>query len=405
MKVIIRDAQTLLAISPKQLTGYLRSLGWQEVEKISDKASVWAVDKGVGKNYEVLVPLNTGLGDYAARIADVLTTLEVFNEQTQLQIVSDINNFSVDVVRVRAPDADNGTIPFKGGIEMFVHSYGMLLAAASSAVVARPVYFSNKSIEALNYLEHVRLGQTEKGSFVLTLLSPVPSNGNLSDAKNQDGENTTEPFERRVTRVLAESLQSVNAVSSSVIAGSNYNSFKKVVENGVSSNLCEALVGIVRSVEGSSVDISFSWSSNYIAPKNVSSRITVPRNIVPVLEQAADLLKRDAEPDDSEIQGYVVKLARPQPKARGGEIVISGIAEGVARQARVKLSHEDYQRAVTAHEKYESVVCFGQLIRQGNAYQLKNPHGFAITEFFDAGAKSVSAKKSAKTEGPQNLLF
>ena len=49
----------------------------------------------------------------------------------------------------------------------------MLLSAACSLSNPQPLYRAGANKEAREYLKQVRMGQTEQGSFVITLLSPV----------------------------------------------------------------------------------------------------------------------------------------------------------------------------------------------------------------------------------------
>ena len=49
----------------------------------------------------------------------------------------------------------------------------MVLAAACSLREPRPVYGARNDREANEFMRRVRLGQTEVGSFVVTILSPV----------------------------------------------------------------------------------------------------------------------------------------------------------------------------------------------------------------------------------------
>ena len=48
----------------------------------------------------------------------------------------------------------------------------MLLAAACAARNPQPFYRAGSNKEAMDYMRRVKLGQTEHGSFVVTLLCP-----------------------------------------------------------------------------------------------------------------------------------------------------------------------------------------------------------------------------------------
>src|SRR5438034_1338067 len=83
--------------------------------------------------------------------------------------------------------------PLEDGAQFFENAKDLILAAACAADTPRSYYPTRKPAKAMEYLRKTRLGQTETGSFVLTILSRVPpslsaSNGVLFEIE--------EPFER-----------------------------------------------------------------------------------------------------------------------------------------------------------------------------------------------------------------
>ena len=92
MKVTVRDSQILSTIEPNVLEAHLRAQGWYEQGRIYDNAgAIWRrKNESADEEFEILLPLKTSLGDYAARISDALKTLEVVEERSQLDILSDL---------------------------------------------------------------------------------------------------------------------------------------------------------------------------------------------------------------------------------------------------------------------------------------------------------------------------
>jgi hypothetical protein len=86
MEVHIRDAEALASITPQAVTTYLHAHGWKQVRVLGDKGALWT-DAG---GYEALVPLRTNLGDYAARISDILVVLERVEGRSQLLLLADL---------------------------------------------------------------------------------------------------------------------------------------------------------------------------------------------------------------------------------------------------------------------------------------------------------------------------
>ncbi|MBW4511065.1 MAG: hypothetical protein KME64_31795 [Scytonematopsis contorta HA4267-MV1] len=94
MKVTIRDSQVLRNVRPEELQGHLQKTGWHETGRIyNDAGAVWRLKKN-SKNssveYEILLPLQQSLVDYAARISDAIKTLEEVENRSQIDILSEL---------------------------------------------------------------------------------------------------------------------------------------------------------------------------------------------------------------------------------------------------------------------------------------------------------------------------
>lgn len=94
MKVTVRDSEILKTIEPGVLASHLRTQGWYEKARIYDNdGAVWRLKNNLGDEEEILFPLNQNLGDYVARISDVLKTLERVENRSQLEILSNLITF------------------------------------------------------------------------------------------------------------------------------------------------------------------------------------------------------------------------------------------------------------------------------------------------------------------------
>ena len=82
---------------------------------------------------------------------------------------------------------------------------------------------------AKDYVDHVRLGQTERGSFILTILSP-----HAYDPPEEHPSMFDAPFGRRVSERLGVALQAVDvAITASVSEG--VKAFEQATAAGVSA--------------------------------------------------------------------------------------------------------------------------------------------------------------------------
>ena len=139
MKASIRDRHVLESVRPLEMAAYLRSMGWRERETIPERVQIWESPDQSADRYEVQLPRRQQFLDYAAHIADLLATLEVYTDKPQLQLLNDLSFSHADVVRIRAisPATEEGTISLLGAATMVQKSLDLMLAAASSTALPR----------------------------------------------------------------------------------------------------------------------------------------------------------------------------------------------------------------------------------------------------------------------------
>jgi hypothetical protein len=340
---------------------------------------VWVRRDGAGEEYEVSIPLVPTFRDFALRMGDVLHVLEVVEERSQLEILRDLFITSADVIRVRLTDHElaDGTVPIEDGAQFFAKAKDMMLAAACSAAGPRAYFPSRKPHRATEYLRRTRLGQTEQGSFVLTIISHVPPS---LAGKNGELFEPEEPFERRVTQTLAHALGAVRRAAEDAASTGQVASFVDAVSQGVSANLCDAIVGLGRCSEvDRNLALDFSWARSRPVPPAVfeSNSIFFPADALPVIEEAGHHLKEASPQEEFEAIGPVVRLERAEGAATG-KVTIHCFIDGQPRKVALELSDPDYHLAVTAHDHGQTVRCGGVLVREGRSLRLNNPFEFRL---------------------------
>ena len=251
MKVSIRDADALRAVSPAALSAYARAAGWSPQERYRVHSDVYVGEA----RPEIIVPRTERLGDYASVVAALIETFAQVAGQDELTVYRSLVIADRDVVRVRAAESDDGSVTLNQGADLIGGARDMLLSAACSLRDPRPVYRAGANREAADLLQRVRLGQTDQGSFVVTLLTPVVPPPMPSLFPDQGDLNA--PIERRMTRRLVEALSAARGAVERTAAGEE-GAFGELVASGVSANLCEALVRIIEPFP--TLDVGVSWA-------------------------------------------------------------------------------------------------------------------------------------------------
>lgn len=371
MKAVITDTQALRALKPLEVAAYLRARGWQRAHDDA-LAIVWT-----SHDADVRLPSDERFADYPLRMSELLTAVARSEGRSELEVLQDMFAVQADLVRVRAIGlgAAAGTLPLDQGVAFVERSRDMVLAAACASINKRPFFARRKPQRAMDYLRSVRLGQTEHGSYVLTLLSPVPPQLTPAQGTLLPTE-PVEPYERVVMRTLVDGLQALSgAVRQAAIAG-NMAPFTAAVERGVSANLCDAVAGLSRVTEGQ-IAVDVAWSLSRPVAGEPPQRIQISRDAVPILDEASRLLQESAPIEDFELEGMVTRLHRGTDAA-DGDVTIMAFVEGQPKSVVATLAAENYRRASTAHGDRLPVKLVGELVREGRGFRLANPRRFEV---------------------------
>lgn len=379
MRATVEDEATLQALKPLDVASYLRSTIWQEKSHVTDYSSTW-VPLGDGEEFEILLPLRTDFADYAARMADILRILATAERRSQLDVLSDLFAVSTDVVKVRSllPSAEDGTLPLHEGVDLLENASNLLIFAACAVEQPRRVYSNRQSRAVTEYIQSLRLGQTERGSYVLAIASPVQPRLTASErGVLYEDYPEPDPFPRKATLGLAWSLIAMHEAAEISAATGTMTPFEDAVSKGVSANLCEATVKLAGQTKRGEVEINFAWSLRRPPDNNVPRRIRFTSDTISYIEEASQWFRRSGALYDAEVKGVVIIL-KDDPNDSAERTVILGYVDGRPRRISVELSDNSRNIAIEAYTAHSPVRCFGTLVRESNRYILREVHDFML---------------------------
>lgn len=355
-------------LTPSNVSAYLAANGWRHEQArnadVAVTSSTWTKDGDL----EVSLPLRPDYLDYRRRMAEVIDTLRRAEERPKTEILADVSTSGFDVMRVRvaSAEASEGTLPFDEAAQIVGRARDMMLAAACSTVQPRIYYPSRKPREANEYLRRLRFGQTERGSFVFSILSPVAPR--LSSGQMQLV--VDEPFDRRVVEKLLSGISGVRDAAALAATNNDVSSFEQAAERGVSANLCEALAGLTGYEElEHDVEIGFSWA---LTRPRANETQLLTRAYASIIREAAAVLKAKAPEEDFLAAGSVITLNRAEG-AQIGQVVMTVLLDGQARKVAFELESDDYRLAYEAHGEREPISVVGTLVKEGRLYRLREP--------------------------------
>ena len=363
MRVSIHDRDALLAVSPPALSAYACSAGWRQHEQYRVHSDIY-----IGEELpEIIVPRTERLGDYASVVASLIEMFAKVAEQDELTMYRSLVAADRDVVRVRVGESTGASVTLNQGVDLIGGVRDMLLAAACSLGKPKPVYRAGANRDAADLLKGVRLGQTDQGSFVVTLLTPVvppPMPTLFPDPGDQNA-----PIARRLTLRLMEALTAARQAVARTTAG-DAGAFAEALESGVSANLCEALVQVIEPFPTLDVNVLWARTRPVAAPRPV---VRFGRADAPLLREAARLLREQTPRPDVRLCGHVQLLTRKEAEGDGTIRLTTSSIDGQRRSVKAVLERQDYERAVQAHKEQVPVVLAGDLERMGQRWRLLSP--------------------------------
>ena len=377
MNLETTDIALAESVTPRGVHTYLAANGWMKRGPYhGNTGDVYCLRED--EREAVLVPASAKFADYVTRLMQLVETLGRVENRRQSTVLTDLSLAEMDLIRVRLHRTfDDSSIPLSAGVNLLDDSRKLLLAAACSASRPQRLFRAGRNQKAAAYIEHVRLGQTEPGSFVVNMLAPVtPSLTKSASAQLP----LLEPFERQVARMLVSGLRASREATELVNRGGDIRAFEERVGKGVSANLCQASANLINT--GGGLDVSVSWALTRQPHEDQPDEravVAFAPSDAPVLEEAARILSDRQERYDERIEGYVSTLTREQSEPEG-TVTIKAVIDGALASVKVDFSPTEYSRITGAHDRRLSVSLEGDLRREGQRWRLMNPRDLAVVE-------------------------
>jgi hypothetical protein len=356
------------ALKPVLVQEYLRSRGWLLTEDDTDRSGIVVYRRN---GQEIEVPQRPDFIDYAKRVQETVEAIAASEGQTVVSVFDELTQPPGDTLAVglRSERTLLDTVPLVDSLKIREATKNMLLSAAHSALAPQAHFPRMSRAEAVALLASVREAQSQRGSFVSRFVVPI-------DPAVGEQATLSEPFPRRVVRLLMEALDAVRRVR----AVGAYDELLSMENRGVSGNLLAALASLEPVAMGGSLDVSVSWSRNRAEPSGIVSRVRFVDDALRGLDAVADAMRDRTQTKGFEVVGYVARLDRdpPQQDTPGDVVIVPTIDIQECPRVHVRLEAHAYNDAITAHETGREVRVIGTLERRGRRWVLSQPTGFEL---------------------------
>ena len=370
-------ASLVRLVTPRAVRVYAEGMGWQRVEGVNGKIAVYKNPDSPLR--QLIVPLDQQYDDYDVRTSEAIQRLADFEKRPANEILNHLLLPPADLLMFRevSTDAEAGDIPLDRAVRMIDGTRKVLLSVAHSVLVPQPYHPRMSRSEAEDFVSRCRLGQSDRGSFVLTVACPLDLNADLLGPKG-------EPFSRRVTSLLMQSLGELAQAADRMQIDDLTDTSR---HPGISANLCESLLLLRPTGERSYLNITASWSRALLPDNHELKREVQLRQVVfDVAEVLAPRLRSVPERQIDRFFGFVGELrgqpSRDDPRP-SGEVRFTLFDQGEEIRAKADLNAKDYALAARAHLTNGVIIFKGVLERLPRLNRIKDVTDFEIVDFDD----------------------
>jgi hypothetical protein len=352
--------------APTDLRDFLKGQGWSLLEAaLRDR--LYVLENASYPRRQFIFPIDAQAPDYADSVESVLDKFAEIAGITKTSVMQKVGCVKDDVLRLRVfHDGNDAALPLAFAAS-FVSSTEKLIKSAASTVLRPRAHHPRLGFsEAAQLVEKSRFGQTERGSFIIRVECPIYAMEVQGSLTHQEDV----PFVRQVTSTLQTALvQLISAIEEDQL-DRLVEELKRSTSPIISSNLCEAVVGMHDESVDNSLDVEIDWSPlKPVASRVPQGCVRIQRDYFARIDEVQRELRSAETHHDDNFVGTVERLEGelgPDGR-RSGPVMLSLLLpdEGETVRARVVLSADDYARADRAHMTNGAYVLVQGRLRPG----------------------------------------
>lgn len=352
-------------VDPAVLSTLLRRHGWQRRGGAAGRYGRWTPPGPGGSGTSLLVPESRAFPDSDDLLGEALLALSRSGTPSAREVLVALAVPSDEIHWWRdAPDGPAGAAPWSVEEQLRAAARQMLLAGALATRARAGYYGARHRRTAAEMLDDVLVGSAAGGRR-LTALMPV---------------DTGRPLAVRLQQALYAAREAVDYQR----ATGGMDAFDGAVEAGVSRELTDALIALVRGTEGARIAVE--WAPAAGVPEGCAATadpVEFSPGDLPVLREAGARYLREEPSVPVRITGAVVRMRRSGPRGEGSvRLRVLGGAE--VPYIRLILDEEAYRIAGHAHLVGLPVKVQGRLERRGGFRRLTGATGVVPVQVDEA---------------------
>lgn len=352
-------------ISPLAFAKYLKDMGWEQYQSKRQYIKIFQYEKN-DDFFQVIIPTEKKLNDYKeAMYKAVVTVAEAENKSVE-QVLLYLLNPNTDILKIRLEkkDVEAGNIFFDDAIRMYENAKRLLAATALDILHPKKYHQGRMDDCVLKFLSSCRFGQTEIGSYVVSVVCPFAELDENEDYKQLSIFSDEEQCANSLTRqVTSRVMKNISFIKNQIDNGEMDKLILQDEDKIISANFYEALGGLNLDSNGADVEFIAEWSPIVKNADCVKSRILLTHDYYQPIETTIERLK-DETNKSTRIIGRIKKLeSSPDVQKRKiGKITVVYLDENDKRKTvTVNLNKNEYDKAIKAHERGFHVEIVGEI--------------------------------------------
>ncbi|MGI5354162.1 hypothetical protein ACQI4E_02405 [Streptomyces sp. CA-252508] len=352
-------------VDPRVLGALLDRHGWRRRGGAAGRYSRWTPPGPGAGATSLLVPESRAFPDCEDLMGEALTALSRCAAPSAREVLVGLTVPSDEVRWWRdVPQGPSGTAAWTVQEQLRSAARQVLLAGALAARGRTGYHGARHRRQARASLEGVLVGNAQGGRG-LTAFVPVDPG-------------------RVVTARLHHALHAAREAVDYQRATGRPDAFGSAVEAGVSRELTEALVSLVRGTEGAR--IALAWAPAAGVPEGCAARpepVEFSPGDLPALREAGARYLQDEPSVPVRVTGTVVRMRRSGPRG-AGTVRLRVLAGAEVPYVRVALDEESYRTAGHAHLVGLPVRVAGRLESRGGFRRLTDASGVVPVQVDEA---------------------
>ncbi|CAL9516412.1 hypothetical protein SUDANB108_03772 [Streptomyces sp. enrichment culture] len=352
----------MVDIGLEEVESYLRRSGWRR-SLSGPFAAIW--HPAQDEESSVFVPKAPDSPDFSTALKILTREVARLENRPEAEVTLEISRQFVDVTDLRAEDADiaDGTIPLMAGIGLFNSAHRMMVSAAAATLHRQSYYGNSMPRAAHRHARRMRLGQTRPGSYIVPVISSARFGALVSEEFGEPRLEATADesyFERRMLTTLSRALGTLSEIT--VVRGRTPSKLDvlSAVDEGVSSELCAAVLDVIGKGGVEVFDVTFNWAPSSPPPRDLPEKIEFPGAAAELIERIEGELKETDAPAERVLYGVIRRLSLKRNETTG-HVSLETIIDGKPRIVSFELPLDVYRRAARYHGERRPVIVRGIL--------------------------------------------